>query len=186
VARRRIDDHPADPAGARRFELGRGHLQMPVQREWVRGLSLWKQCRAKLAKSARSSTSYLAVLCVSAVIIALLRRYLLPRLACGERAGVRGRFPIVEKQAGEPAFAPHPESALSHADSDLSPQAGEVTGGAGNSFTGRLAAGPGTAIAHVAAQPRDQLLDHLFVGRAERIFSRQLPAPPFFRPRACR
>jgi hypothetical protein len=30
--------------------------------------------------------------------------------------------------------------------------------------------GPGTAIADAAAQPRDQLLDHLFVGRAEPVF----------------
>jgi hypothetical protein len=30
VARRHIDDHPADPAGAHRFELGGGHLEMPV------------------------------------------------------------------------------------------------------------------------------------------------------------
>src|SRR6516165_11264117 len=56
----------------------------------------------------------------------------LPRPACGER----GPFPVSgSADIWEPASAPHPEAARNGAGSDLSPQGGEVTGRAVNSFT---------------------------------------------------
>jgi hypothetical protein len=53
----------------------------------VRGLSSWKQCCAKLAKSARSSASYSPGLCVPAVVIALSSCYVLPPPLAGRGLG---------------------------------------------------------------------------------------------------
>jgi len=41
--------------GAHRRQFRGDDLEMPAQRERVRGLSSWNECLAKLAKSARSS-----------------------------------------------------------------------------------------------------------------------------------
>ena len=59
---------------------------------------------------------------------------MLPRPACGERAGVRGLLPVVPPSPAvtEDGSAPHPEAAQL----PTSPhERGEVSGGAANSFT---------------------------------------------------
>ena len=123
VARRHIDDHPADPAAPHRLKLGRGHLEMPVQHE--RGAKV-ERVATVLRKAGK---------------IGAQQRLVLARAMCSWcRHAASGACPV----PGICAFRPAVE-------------------------TGPLC-GPGTAIAHIAAQPCGQLSDHLFVGRAERIF----------------
>src|ERR1700730_16910556 len=58
MARRQADDQPPDPAGAHRRQFRGDQLDMPVHRQWVRGLSSRNARAAKLAKSSRNSAAH--------------------------------------------------------------------------------------------------------------------------------
>jgi hypothetical protein len=134
VARRHIDDHPPDPAGADALELGRGHLEMPVQRERGARVELVETVLRKAGKIGAQQRLVLAGaerFCHRRHCTAKPLRPPPPRLR-GEGWG-EGPVPGVEKRVAEPAIAPHPGSARKRADSDLSPQAGR-----GNERRGRL------------------------------------------------